>query len=1023
AASLLSEAEAAAANRAARLKALDALAVGGLRPGQELELISALDLGTVPWSEVPVSLKQALELPVGDHGVDSLALNLSIAVQAKDYTNGHSVPLERLTTFYFLAKSMSELYSPRLIVATNASTKLPQLWRQKAGAEHRRYSAEEMEAWRLRARDWAAQQSGTEVASAPNSASPRWPHQEACLRACRTFLASGPQQHDLFVQIATGGGKSLIMADLLSELDKGGRACVIVPKLDLMEQVAHLLESMALPGISRVGTGCTPDMGARIFVCVRNSAWRLAHLDFDLLVLDEAHHYEPSCLEMDVQQHNEDEDDRTVSAPGLRPQASTVLNLLARKRLFFSATLRWSRPDFDFGLRMAVRAGVISDYTILVPFMTAGDPKPSLVQLIRNLPTARRILAFCNTVQEAKQFAKLLNAEGVQAGHYNGCTASLQRTRILEDFKKGPGRGGLRVLATVDVLSEGVDLPMADTCLFVEPRKGLRLRQCVGRVLRQHQQKVDALVVSPPIIQEADGGLIADGELVRLLSELAGADPEFRKSLAENSFSRVSLVDQRSDRTEVSSRVAPATALEEAATLLSTKVYPRALSAYLTADARWQLGLAQLSQYRQEHGHCTVHWNYRTCSDFALGIWVNKQRSSRKANSLTAQQVKQLDSLGFAWVNKVASWEERFELLKAYKQEHGHTRVPFCYVSDEGFKLGNWVGSQRKAYKGQGRFKIDAEQIEQLDSLGFVWVVRDALWEEGFELLKAYKQDNGHATVPHSYVSDDGFKLGRWVNNQRMARKGHRGRQMDAEQVKQLNSLGFVWEGKGFWEGKFKTLKAYKQEHGHTRVPESYVADDGFKLGRWVNNQRRARKGQAGFKIDAEKIEQLDSLGFVWSIKKASLEAGFKLLEAYKQEHGHTGIPQRFVADGGFQLGRWVNYQRMARNGKGGPKIDVEQIEQLASLGFAWGGNKAAFWEEGSKLLKAYKQEHGHTRVPQKYVADEGFKLGRWVNYQRMARKGQGRFKIDAEKIEQLDSLGFVWEVIRDVSVEEDSNF
>ncbi|CAE8594841.1 unnamed protein product, partial [Polarella glacialis] len=83
------------------------------------------------------------------------------------------------------------------------------------------------------------------------------------------------------------------MADLLAELDGGGRACIIVPKLDLMEQVAHLLESMALPGISKVGTGYTPDMDARIFVCVRNSAWRLAHLDFDLLVLDEAHHYEP----------------------------------------------------------------------------------------------------------------------------------------------------------------------------------------------------------------------------------------------------------------------------------------------------------------------------------------------------------------------------------------------------------------------------------------------------------------------------------------------------------------------------------------------------------------------------------------------------------------------------------------------------------------------------------------------------------------------------------------------------------
>ncbi|CAE8638059.1 unnamed protein product, partial [Polarella glacialis] len=95
--------EQAAAEKAARLKALDALAAGGLLPGQELELVSALDLGTVPWSEVPVSLKQALQLPAADKGIDSLALNLSLAVQARDAADGRTVPLARLTNFHFLA--------------------------------------------------------------------------------------------------------------------------------------------------------------------------------------------------------------------------------------------------------------------------------------------------------------------------------------------------------------------------------------------------------------------------------------------------------------------------------------------------------------------------------------------------------------------------------------------------------------------------------------------------------------------------------------------------------------------------------------------------------------------------------------------------------------------------------------------------------------------------------------------------------------------------------------------------------
>lgn len=58
------------------------------------ELISALDLHTVPWSQVPRHLKQRLALPLLDRGIDSLALNLTVAVQAKDYSNS-VVPLNR----------------------------------------------------------------------------------------------------------------------------------------------------------------------------------------------------------------------------------------------------------------------------------------------------------------------------------------------------------------------------------------------------------------------------------------------------------------------------------------------------------------------------------------------------------------------------------------------------------------------------------------------------------------------------------------------------------------------------------------------------------------------------------------------------------------------------------------------------------------------------------------------------------------------------------------------------------------
>ncbi|CAE8622683.1 unnamed protein product [Polarella glacialis] len=405
---------------------------------------------------------------------------------------------------------------------------------------------------------------------------------------------------------------------------------------------------------------------------------------------------------------------------------------------------------------------------------------------------------------------------------------------------------------------------MADTCLFVQPRRGVTLRQCVGRVLRQHPQKVDALVVAPPIIQQPAGGdLQADSELIRLLSELAGADDELRKSLAHNSFGRVSIVDQRSNRTED-----PALAQEQAATLLSTTVYPRALSShFFFAGARWELGLAQLIQYKAKHGHCKAVYNHTTSGGFALGAWVIAQRVARRTTKLTVQQIEQLDFLGFVWDAHLSAWNKGFERLKTYKQECCLIAVPAMYISNDGFKLGRWVDNQRTARKGgRNGGKIGPDQIEQLDSLGFVWDAQRSTWDKGFEHLQAYRKENDHTSVPRPYNSDDGFKLGCWAHRQRQARKGQGRRKLEPDQIEQLDSLGFVWDAfQFFWDRGFEHLKAYKQENGHTVVPSSYNSDDGFTLGCWVHTQRQAQKSQGRRKLEPDHAEQLDSMGFVWS--------------------------------------------------------------------------------------------------------------------------------------------------------------
>ena len=61
-------------------------------------------------------------------------------------------------------------------------------------------------------------------------------------------------------------------------------------------------------------------------------------------------------------------------------------------------------------------------------------------------------------------------------------------------------------------------------------------------------------------------------------------------------------------------------------------------------------------------------------------------------------------------------------------------------------------------------------------------------WDERFQQLVEYKEQNGHCRVPRRYK--DNQQLGDWVNNQRQRYKKNK---LLPEQIKSLEGIGFVW--------------------------------------------------------------------------------------------------------------------------------------------------------------------------------------------------------------------------------------
>ena len=241
---------------------------------------------------------------------------------------------------------------------------------------------------------------------------------------------------------------------------------ITVPLRALMDQFA-----LDFPGFCKVGTGHNKNINfdAKGFIAVTDSVHLLKHLKFDAIFVDEGHHPLPPKM----------------------PQPNELFLLSATHKV---------EPDFRYTMGQAIEDGVLCDYDITVPALTAHHQYVCLADLLlKQLGRFRRVLAYCNTVAEAKRFRMVLKELGLAAWHINGKTPFKKRAAVMEEFA-GPLVKPVHVLVTVEVLGEGINIPNADTCMFVEPRNSYRsIIQAIGRVLRNHPSKTLAHIVLPAV--------------------------------------------------------------------------------------------------------------------------------------------------------------------------------------------------------------------------------------------------------------------------------------------------------------------------------------------------------------------------------------------------------------------------------------------------------------------------------------------------------------------------------------------
>ena len=865
-----------------------------------------------PGSKVPIGIEQKLGLagPLGVDGVYESLLGDLCGYQVKFRTGRPSLTFTELSTFMGITDRVD-----RRVLITNCDDLSEHINDRLGFFCIRGQDLDRLDAWDFDAiRTWLAGAIVLREKFTPK------PHQADAIEA----IVNSLQANDRTTAVmACGTGKTLVTL-WTAERMGSRRVLVLVPSLALLDQILHdwlTHTNWKHPVYISVCSDPTVEKGAdelvvkqsdldfpvdtnpenvrrflqakydgvRIVFSTYHSANIVAEAlkgcePFDLGVFDEAH--------------------KTAGREG--KQFSLALKdseIPIRKRLFVTATPRhydirkrdkegdaklvysmdvpesYGPRAYTLSFAEAARQGIICNYKVVISIVTtdmlneellrrgevivAGDPVKArqvanqiALQKAVEETGVTKIITFHRTVDTAKSFTGS-GGEGISnhlpdfaTDHVRGTMSSSVRNKRMTAFRNAPKA----IMSNARCLTEGVDVPVIDMVAFIAPKRSrIDIVQATGRAMRKpkYGSKEFGYILLPIFVEQMKSETLQEAlertdyeEVWKVLRAMQEQDEDLAETIRQ----------MREERGRTKGY--DDSQFSEKAIFLGPEISLDTLRQSITARCvenlgdNWDERYGELKAYKEKYGHCNVPQGWPEPTP--LGRWVTRQRQNM--DSLTKDRVKRLNDFGFVWNPLEANWEEMFEALVEYKKRTGDCNVPAKWAETP--KLGIWVNTQR-----QRKDRLTPDRIKQLNDLGFVWDLIDALWEEMFEALVEYKKRTGDCNVPQGWSENP--QLGIWVNTQRQRKD-----RLTPDRYKRLNDLEIVWERhKSSWEKMFEALVEYKKEYGDCNVPDDWPGNP--QLGIWVSNMR-SRKDI----LTSDRVKRLNELGFVWRTLEADWEDG-----------------------------------------------------------------------------------------------------------------------------------------------------